>query len=380
MLILVINAGSSSIRYQLFEMPQKNFLVRGIIERIGERKSYLQYEGRKKIFLNRRVNVANHREGIDLILSLLTDKKFGVIRDLNQVFCVGHRVVHGGEEFRSPCLIKRKVLAKIRKFARLAPLHNSPAALAIQACLDSLKGIPQVAVFDTAFHSAMPRQAFIYGLPYELYERFGIRRYGFHGTSHQYVAQEAAGILRKPLQRLKLISCHLGNGCSIAAIKEGKSLDTSMGLTPLEGLVMGTRPGDIDPSIILFLLKKNYTVEQIDDILNRKSGLLGLSGISNDMRDIKEAIRKGDRRAKLARDIFIYRIQKYIGAYIAVLGGLDGLVFTGGIGENQDGVRNRICRGVKFLLKATGARVLVVHTNEEYAIARQCYALFKSRS
>jgi acetate kinase len=373
MLILVINAGSSSIKYQLLNMPQGNFIIKGILERIGEKKSFIQHELRNKIYLNKKVKVRNHRQGINLILSLLMDRKFGVIKSLRQIFCVGHRVVHGMEIFKKPVFIDKNILAKIRECAKLAPLHNPPAELAIEACLEALKDVPQVAVFDTAFHSSIPAHAFIYGLPYAWYERFGIRRYGFHGLSHEYVAEEAARILRKPLARLRLITCHLGNGCSITAIKHGRSVDTSMGFTPLEGVVMGTRPGDFDPAIILFLLKKKYTIGQIEDILNRRSGLLGLSGISNDMRDIIKAAKKNNPRARLARDIFVYRIQKYIGAYIAVLDGLDALVFTGGVGENQGVIRSRICKGLRFLLGATGARVLVTKTDEEQIIARQAY-------
>jgi len=378
LLILVINAGSSSIKYQLFDMPQGNFIVKGIIERIGEKRSLIQHGLKNKISLKKKTEVRDHRQGINCILSLMTDKKYGALNSLDEISGVGHRVVHGGERFRKPCRIDKNVLREIRKYNKLAPLHNPPAVLAIEACLDSLKEIRQVAIFDTAFHATMPEQAFIYGLPYELYRKFGIRRYGFHGTSHEYVAREAASILNKPIRRLKLITCHLGNGCSITAVKSGQSIDTSMGFTPLEGLLMGTRPGDFDPAIIIFLLKKKYTIKQIDDILNRRSGLLGLSGISNDMRDVIKAAKKGNRRAELARDIFVYRIQKYIGAYTAVLGGLDAIVFTGGIGENQGKILSKIHEGLKFLLKATGAKTLVVHTNEEYMIARQTYQLLKS--
>lgn len=378
MLILVINAGSSSIKYSLFQMPDEHCILRGILERIGEKYSFIKHRLGEKDVFKRRLKISHHREGINFIFSLLVDKRRGVIRDLQEISCVGHRVVHGGEIFRQPCIIDRKRLLKIKEYSILAPLHNPPAVMVIEECFKHLEDIPQVAVFDTAFHSTMPKQAFFYGLPYSLYEKYGIRRYGFHGTSHQYVAEEAARILKKPLEKLKIITCHLGNGCSITAIKGGKSIDTSMGFTPLEGLVMGTRPGDFDPSIILFLLKRGFTPEKIEELLNKKSGLLGLSGVSNDMRDINEAIKENNPRAKLARDVFVYRVQKYIGAYTGILGGLDALVFTAGIGENQKGIRKRICEGLEFILKKTKARVLVIHTDEEQLIARKSYLLLKN--
>ncbi|MCX5656807.1 MAG: acetate kinase [Candidatus Omnitrophica bacterium] len=377
MLILVINAGSSSIKYQLFDLPHKDYVAKGVIERIGERKSFVHYNLKGSPPLNKNVKIGDHRQGIKLLLSLLTDKKFGALNSLKQLSGIGHRVVHGGEEFRMPCLITGGVLKKIKEYGRLAPLHNPAEASVIEACLACLRGVPQVAVFDTAFHSSMPERAYMYGLPYRLYKNFGIRRYGFHGTSHQYVVHEAAKVMNRPLNKLKLITCHLGNGCSMAAVEGGKSIDTSMGFTPMEGLVMGTRPGDFDPSIILFLLKNNYKISEINDILNRKSGLLGLSGLSNDVRDINKAVKRNNKRAKLAIDVFVYRIQKYVGAYVAVLGGLDALIFTAGIGENQSGLRANICAGLKFLLKVTGAKILVIKTDEEYMISRQAYSIIK---
>ncbi|MCM8784217.1 MAG: acetate kinase [Candidatus Omnitrophica bacterium] len=378
MLILVINAGSSSIKYSLFQMPQETRLLRGVLERIGENFSFIKHQVSGRSVFLKKLKIPHHRAGINFIFSLLLDRKKGVLKDLKEITAVAHRVVHGGEAFRQPCVIDRKRLLKIEEYSILAPLHNPPAVLVIKVCFEHLKGIPQIAVFDTAFHSTMPKQAFFYGLPYNLYERFGIRKYGFHGTSHQYVAEEAAKILKKPLKGLKIITCHLGNGCSITAVKGGKSIDTSMGFTPLEGLVMGTRPGDFDPSIILFLLKKGYSLEKIDEMLNKKSGLLGLSGISNDMRDINKAVKKKNPRAKLARDVFVYRVQKYIGAYAGIMGGLDALVFTAGIGENQKEIRRAICKGLDFLLKVTRTKVLVIHTNEEHLIARQSYFLLKN--
>jgi len=360
-------------------MPEEKRLLQGILERIGERNSFIKHNIINKGSFNERLNISNHREGIKYIFSLLLNKKIGMISDVRDIFCVGHRVVHGGESFRKPCIIDKKKLAKLKEYSPLAPLHNPPQVLVIEICFEYLKGIPQVAVFDTAFHSTLPKHAFIYGLPYELYERFGIRKYGFHGISHQYVAEETAKILKKPLEKLKIITCHLGNGCSITAIKEGKSMDTSMGFTPLEGVMMGTRPGDFDPSIIIFLLKKGYSIKKIEEMLNKRSGLLGLSGISNDMRDIMEEIKKGNPQAKLARDVFVYRIQKYIASYIGILGGLDALVFTAGIGENQREIRDRICKGIDFLLKKTKARTLVIHTDEERLIARHSYLLLKGK-
>lgn len=377
MLILVINSGSSSIKYSLFEMPEGKWLLRGILERIGERFSYMKHNVKDREAFNKKIKIANHREGINFIFSLILDEEKGAIKDLKEISGVGHRVVHGGESFRKPCIIDHKKLLKIKQYSILAPLHNPPAVMVIEECFKYLKNIPQIGVFDTAFHSTIPQYAFIYGLPYEFYEKFGIRRYGFHGTSHRYVAEEAAKVLKKPLENLKIITCHLGNGCSVTAIKGGKSVDTSMGFTPLEGVMMGTRAGDFDPSIVLFLLKRGYTVEKIEEILNKRSGLLGLSGISNDMRDIMKQIKKNNARAKLARDVFVYRIQKYIGAYIGILGGLDALVFTGGIGENQRDIRKRVCQGLDFILRSTKTKVLVVHTDEEYLIAREVFFLVK---
>ncbi|MCM8778597.1 MAG: acetate kinase [Candidatus Omnitrophica bacterium] len=376
--VLVLNAGSSSIKYSLFKMPEEDCFLRGNLERIGERFSFIKHMLSGSGPFQKRLKIAHHREGINFIFSLLLDKEKGVLKNLKEISGVGHRVVHGGEVFRQPCIINKKRLLKIKEYSILAPLHNPPQVSVIEACLEYLKGIPQVAVFDTAFHSTLPKYAFLYGLPYELYEKFGIRKYGFHGISHQYVAEEAGRRLKRPLQDLKIITCHLGNGCSITAVKGGKSIDTSMGFTPLEGVMMGTRPGDFDPSIILFLLKKGYSIEKIDHLLNKKSGLLGLSGVSNDMRDIMRQLRRNNLRAQIACDVFVYRIQKYIGAYVGILGGLDALVFTAGIGENQKELRERICKGLNFLLKATGARVLVIHTDEEQSIARQAYALLKN--
>lgn len=353
MKVLVINSGSSSIKYKLFDMPQEFLISKGIIEHIGEENSRIQ----------------NHQAGLKIILERIRD-----------VSLVGHRVVHGAEEFTEPVLIDNAVIRKIKQCSLLAPLHNPANLSGILACRKLLSGIKQIAVFDTAFHQTLPEYAYIYGLPYVYYKKFGIRKYGFHGTSHSYVALEAAKILKKPIKRLNLITCHLGNGCSITAVHRGKSIDTSMGFTPLEGLIMGTRCGDIDPALVTYIMRKEkLDVSQIEDVLNKASGLKGISGASNDMRVLEEKARAGDYRAKLAKDIFIYRIKKYIGAYTAIMGGCDALVFTAGIGENQRSVRDGICDGTFSHLKEK-PRVLVISTNEELMIARQAYSLIKKNT
>lgn len=350
MKILVINSGSSSIKYKLFQMPTQRLISKGVIENIGE-------EGSK---------VKDHHTGLKKILE-----------KINSVDALGHRVVHGAEEFKEPVLINKEVIRKIRQCCSIAPLHNPANLAGILACQKLLPGVKQVAVFDTAFHQTIPDYAYIYGLPYEYYKRYGIRKYGFHGTSHHYVAIEAARILKKPLNKLKIITCHLGNGCSIAAIKNGKSIDTSMGFTPLEGLIMGTRCGDIDPALVTYIMqKKHLNSTQIEDIMNKSSGLKGISGISNDMRVLEAKAKAGNKRAALAIEIFSYRIRKYIGAYTALMQGCDCLVFTAGIGEHQKRIKERIIKGVfPFLEKKP--RILVIPTNEELMIARQAYQLIK---
>jgi len=351
MKILVINCGSSSIKYKLFKMPHKKLISKGLIEHIGEEGS----------------RITDHYQGLKAIL-----------KKIDGVDLVGHRVVHGAEKFKEPVLIDKAVIRKIRQCSALAPLHNPANLAGILACQRLLPGVKQAAVFDTAFHQSLPDYAYIYGLPYQYYERFGIRKYGFHGTSHQYVAHEAARLLEKPIDKLKIITCHLGNGCSITAVDKGKSVDTSMGFTPLEGLVMGTRCGDIDPALVTYLMRREgLSVFQIDDILNRASGLKGISGASNDMRILEQRAKGGDRRARLAIDVFVYRVRKYIGAYTAVMSGCDVLVFTAGIGENQKGIRDRICRNLFSYLKKK-PRILIIPTDEELMIARQSYHLLKA--
>ncbi|MDP3142363.1 MAG: acetate kinase [Candidatus Omnitrophota bacterium] len=350
MKILVINSGSSSIKYQLFAMPQEKRLAKGMIERIGEKGSVTK----------------NHHQGVEDIL-----------KDVDGVDAIGHRVVHGAEEFKQPHLINKDVIRRIKACCEIAPLHNPANLSGIKACLKLLKGVKQVAVFDTAFHQSLPDYAFLYGIPLKYYKNFCIRKYGFHGTSHEYVAQEAARRLNKPLNKLNLITCHLGNGCSITAIKKGKSVDTSMGFTPLEGLLMGTRCGDIDAAVVTFLeRRKNISASRIDEILNKESGLKGITGIGNDMRQICQAAEKGNPKAKLAIAMFVYRIKKYIGAYTGILGRVDAIVFTGGIGENQAQIRNQACKDIFSNLKDK-PKTLVIHTDEELMIARQTYKVVK---
>lgn len=360
MKILVLNSGSSSIKYQLFEMPQEKVLAQGLIERIGEEGS----------------PIPTHTAGIQHILATLTEGKQPVLKSLDELDSVGHRVVHGGEAFHAPTPISQEVIDTIRECAKLAPLHNPPNLAGIEAISEVLPNIPQVAVFDTAFHQTMPEHAYLYAIPYEMYEKYGIRRYGFHGTSHQYVAQQAAEELGKDLQDLKLITVHLGNGCSVAAIKHGVSIDTSMGLTPLEGLMMGTRSGDIDPAIIPFVMRAEKLAQnEIDHVLNKKSGLLGVSGVSNDVRTLLEEADNGNKRAQLALTMFAYRVRKYLGAYSFAMGGVDAIVFTGGIGQHANTLRDEILDGVFDVLSKRKTKVLVIPTNEELMIAKQAYGL-----
>ena len=366
MIVLVINCGSSSAKYQLFDADRKVSLSKGTIERIGQYGSLCP----------------NHHAAIKIIVDRLTDKKTGVIDSAAEIGGVGHRVVHGGEEFKESTLITKKVITSIEKYSALAPLHNPPSLSGIRACQEILKGVPQVAVFDTSFHQTMPEAAFLYGLPLEYYKKYALRKYGFHGTSHRFVAEEAARQLGKPKNRLKLITCHLGNGCSMTAVDGGRSIDTSMGFTPLEGLIMGTRSGDLDPAAVLILLEKEgSSTSAINDLLNKKSGLLGISGVSNDMRDILKGSKgKGSRarRCKLAIEMFIYRIKKYIGSYMAAMGGLDAVVFTAGISENNPWLVNRIKKDLARCLPV-GVKFIVIPTNEELLIARDTFGIIKRK-
>ncbi len=394
MKILVINAGSSSIKYQLYRMPDGDVLAKGVVEKIGEEGSKLSHFYNEKTY-SLETKVGDHVKGMELILDTLVSRDVGVIEDIAEINAVGHRVVHGGEEFTGSVIIDDDVIASIEKFADLAPLHNPPNLIGIKAARNKLPNAKQVACFDTAFHTTIPPVAYIYALPYELYEKYRVRRYGFHGTSHRYVARRAAQMMGKDKYGVNLITCHLGNGCSITAVKNGKSVDTSMGLTPLEGVVMGTRSGDFDPAILFYLADKGYDIKSLNTLCNKKSGLLGISGISNDMRNLSKLSEKGNARAKLAIDIFCYRIKKYIGTYTAVLNTVDAVVFTGGIGENVPDVRAGVCSDLTQLgieldpeknkttlqkegeinTKNSTVKILVIPTDEESAIAGNTYEL-----
>lgn len=392
MKVLVINAGSSSLKYQFFESMTGEVLAKGSAERIGLDDSSIIHtrNGEEKISTD--MDLPDHKEAMEQVLAMLTSSKYGVIHSMMEIDAVGHRVVHGGEKFSGSALITPSVKAAIRVCIPLAPLHNPPNLTGIEACEAAMPGVPQVAVFDTAFHQTMRPMAYMYALPYELYDEYRIRRYGFHGTSHRYVAERAAEMLARPLEELKIVTCHLGNGSSITAVQYGKSIDTSMGLTPLAGICMGTRCGDIDPAIVTFLMEKEgLDMKGINNMLNKKSGVLGVSGVSSDFRDLEDAADHGNDRARLAMDIFCYQCRKYIGAYAAAMGGIDAVVFTAGIGENNSNVRrdcvaeleymgiridearNDGLRGVQIDLSAPGstAKVLMIPTNEELAIARE---------
>jgi acetate kinase len=394
MKVLVINAGSSSVKYHLYQMPQAEVQAHGVVERIGEKGSKLSHFFNDKIHTVQK-KVKDVGKAMELILETLAGGDGGVIKDFSEIGAVGHRVVHGGEEFTGSVVIDEKVIASIEKFADLAPLHNPPNLAGIQAVQDKLPGAKQVACFDTAFHATIPKVAYMYALPYELYEKYGIRRYGFHGISHRYVARRAAAIMGRGKYDINAVTCHLGNGCSVTAVKQGKSVDTSMGFTPLEGVPMGTRSGDLDPSILFYLGDKGYDVRALKELCNKKSGLLGISGVSNDVRNLVELAAQGNPRAKLAIDIFCYRIKKYIGVYCAVLDTVDAVVFTGGIGENAVLLRQQICTGLTQLgiqldrkinqtvvakeaeISTTDSRVkvFVIPANEQVAIANDTYEL-----
>ena len=398
MKILVLNSGSSSIKYQLIEMPKGEVLAIGLVERIGLDKGQIKHtiEGKEKQVFTE--NIADHKVGIKRVLELLTDSEFGAIASLTELQAVGHRVVHAGEDFSGSVNISSSVIKALKENISLAPLHNPPNILGIEAISDILPSIPQVGVFDTAFHQSIPQYAFLYALPFSYYTDMKVRKYGFHGTSHRYVSARAAKMLGKELSTLKLISCHLGNGSSVAAIQYGKSIDTSLGLTPNEGLIMGTRSGDIDVGAVFHIMKnKSFDIDEMNQVLNKKSGVLGISEISSDMRELEEAAENGDERAILTLDMYIYRLLKYIGAYTFALEGVDAVIFTGGVGENSSYVRERIMKKMEFLgLKADYAKnlkthgvetsiskedseinILVIPTNEELVIAEDTYQLVK---
>lgn len=398
MKILVINCGSSSLKYQLIESKDGNVLAKGLAERIGINDSLLTHNANgEKIKIKK--DMKDHKDAIKLVLDALVNSDYGVIKDMSEIDAVGHRVVHGGEYFTSSVLINDDVLKAITDCIELAPLHNPANIEGIKACKQIMPDVPMVAVFDTAFHQTMPDYAYLYPIPYEYYTKYKIRKYGFHGTSHKYVSQRAAEILNKPIESLKIITCHLGNGSSIAAVKNGKSIDTSMGFTPLEGLAMGTRSGSIDPSIISYLMEKeNITAEEVVNILNKKSGVYGISGISSDFRDLEDAaFKNGNKRAQLALNVFAYRVKKTIGSYAAAMGGVDVIVFTAGIGENGPEVREFILDGLEFLgfkldkdknnvrgkeaiISTADSKVyvMVVPTNEEYMIAKDTEKIVES--
>jgi len=350
MKVLVLNCGSSSIKYKLMDMDSKAIMAQGGVEKIGLTGSFLKItlpDGDKVILEG---EILEHQIGIEYILGVITSEKYGCIKSLDEIDAVGHRVVHGGEKFNSSMLINDEVIQKIEECSDLAPLHNPPNLKGIYAIKELLPKVPQVGVFDTAFHQTMPDYVYFYGLPYSLYEKYAIRRYGFHGTSHRYVSERVCEFLNVPYNQQKIITCHIGNGASISAIKNGKSVDTSMGMTPVEGLLMGTRCGDIDAGVVTYIMEKeNVGTQAISTIVNKYSGVLGVSGISSDMRELEEAVKNKNERAILALNMYNYRIKKYVGAYIAALGGLNILVFTGGVGENQWKVREAVCEDMEFM-------------------------------
>jgi acetate kinase len=393
----VLNCGSSSVKYKLFNIKDERELAKGIVERIGLKGSRFSYTtvGKDEVKISK--GIPDHDAAIRLALNLLTHKEHGAIEDISEIAAVGHRVVHGGEEFSGSVVITNRVIKAIRSHFELAPLHNPPNLLGIKVAQKLLPNIRHIAVFDTAFHQTIPPSAYLYALPYSFYEKDRIRRYGFHGTSHKYVAFRTAEILRKPMRSLKLITVHLGNGCSITAVKNGKSINTSMGFTPLEGLVMGTRSGDIDPAVVFYLMhKKKLSYHKIDELLNKRSGLLGMSEISSDMRDVYKGVKRGNKKARLAFLVFVDRIQKYIGSYIVAMNGADAIIFTAGIGENHAPTRKAVCERLSFLgvkidneknnspakekiitTEGSKIKVLVVPTNEELMIAHETHRFYE---
>jgi acetate kinase len=400
MKILVLNCGSSSVKYQLIDTEVVAAMAKGNITRIGMSGSLLVHQPSNRPEIKVTAEILDHIAAVEHVISILISSAHGVIKDKSEIDAVGHRVVHGGEKFTGSVLITPELMTLLRELIELAPLHNPHNIRGINACEKNLPGVPQVAVFDTAFHHNMEPHAYIYGIPYVFYKRFGIRRYGFHGTSHRYVSERAAVMLGKPIEELRIITAHLGNGSSIAAVKGGISIDTSMGFTPLEGLLMGTRSGDMDPAVILHIMaREELTLHEGNALLNKHSGLIGISGVSSDVREVTEAAEKGNENAKLALDVMCYRLKKYIGAYAAAMGGVDALVYTAGIGENSVPVRRMSSEGLEFLgikvddaknKQARGkeidistddatARTLVIPTNEELIIARDTEEIIEAR-
>lgn len=395
MKIIVLNCGSSSIKYQLFDMPTARVIAKGLVDKIGLKGSAIKHTNEEGNKVTLDGEILDHQQGIAFLLGILISEKYGCISRLEEIDAVGHRVVHGAEAFSGSVLISEEVVEALEKSSELAPLHNPPNLSGIYAMQQLLPEVQQVGVFDTAFHQTMPEHVYLYAIPYILYEKYKVRRYGFHGTSHKYVSARACEILGVPIENQRIITCHLGNGSSIAAIKDGKSYDTSMGMTPTEGLVMGTRSGDIDPGALLYIADKEETsISYTNTLLNKFSGMVGISGVSSDMRDLEEAANNGNHRAQVARDMFAYRAKKYIGAYAAALSGIDIIVFTGGIGERDAEIRKQILKGLGFLgvtlnpetenikgaevlLTTSDSRVkvLVVPTDEELMIAKDTFEL-----
>lgn len=398
MKILVINCGSSSLKYQLIDMETEELMAKGLVERIGIEGSRIKHEtiGKEKKTIE--TPMQDHKRALELVMESLTNEEYGAIKSLDEIDAVGHRVVHGGEDFAQSVIIDEKVLKGIEDNVEIAPLHNPPNIMGIKACQRLLPNVKQVAVFDTAFHQTMPAESYIYALPYEYYEKYKIRRFGFHGTSHKYITNRAAEMLGKDVNEVNLITCHLGNGSSICAVKNGKSIDTSMGFTPLEGLAMGTRCGDLDPAILPFLMEKeNLSTDEINTLINKKSGVLGISGVSSDFRDIEAARDEGNKRAKLALDIFEKRVRGYIGSYMTELDHVDAIVFTAGVGENSIEMRESIVNGLKSLgikidternnvrgedklisADDSSIKIFVIPTNEELMIARDTKTLVEA--
>lgn len=395
--VLVINCGSSSLKFQLIDSDDEKVLAKGLCERIGIDKSSITYESAKCDKITKEIDMPTHKEAINAVISALTDKEIGVINHMDEVKAVGHRVVHGGEYFSKSVIVDDDVLNKIEKCNYLAPIHNPANVIGIKACMEIMKDTPNVVVFDTAFHQTMPEKAYLYGIPRKYYEQYKIRRYGFHGTSHSYVSKRVAQIMEKPVEDLKTIVCHLGNGASICAVDGGKSVDTSMGLTPLAGVMMGTRSGDIDPGILEVLSNITHKdISEITNILNKQSGIAGLSEVSSDFRDITKAMEEGNEVAKSAFEAYIHTVIKFIGGYVAVMNGVDDIVFTAGVGENNSQVREEVCESLGYLgikidkeanklrgeeveisTKDSKVKVYVIPTNEELAIARETVALVK---
>ena len=395
MKVLVINCGSSSLKFQLIDSDTEEVLAKGLCERIGIDGGMVTYQPEGKDKIKKQADMPDHTEAVKLVIESLIDKENGVISSLDEIGAVGHRIVHGGESFSSATIIDEKVIKAIEECNDLAPLHNPANLIGIRSCQKIMPNVPMVAVFDTAFHQTMPRKAYLYGIPYEYYKKYKVRRYGFHGTSHEFVSKRAAEFLGRDINDFKVIVCHLGNGASISAVKNGKCVDTSMGLTPLEGLFMGTRSGNLDPAILQFISnKEKLTIDEMLNILNKKSGVLGMSGVSSDFRDLGEAAHEGNEQAKTTLEAYSYRVAKYIGSYVAAMNGVDAIVFTAGVGENNIEVRQMIgeylgylgtgvdkdknnIRGEEAVISPDGAKVsvLVIPTNEELAIARETVKL-----